>query len=46
MKKIGIIAKQGMRSSIEAVRETLQLIDKAKFKVFIEDHAASALKLK
>lgn len=45
-KKIGIIAKRGVSSSIVAVRKVLSLIDKTKFRVFIEDHAASALKLK
>ena len=46
MKKIGIIVKRGVPAAVDAVKELLQLIDKKKFKVFIDDEAALILGVK
>jgi len=46
MRKIGIIAKRGVPAAIDAVKDVLILLDKKKFKVFVEDEVASILKIK
>ncbi len=46
MKKIGIIVKRKKPEAIRAVGELLQMLDREKVKVFVEDHAASILRIK
>jgi NAD+ kinase len=46
MKKIGIIAKRGVSEAVDAVRDLLLLLDKKKFKVFVEDEIAALLMIK
>lgn len=46
MKKIGIIAKKGVPEAVTAVKDLLLLLDKKKFKIFVDNEIASILKIK
>ncbi|GBE05553.1 MAG TPA: NAD(+)/NADH kinase [Nitrospirae bacterium] len=46
MKKIGIIVKKGVPEAISTVRDLLSMLDRKEFRVFVEDEAASILKIK
>ena len=46
MRRAGIIVKRKNPEAIKAVKELLQMLDGEKIRVFVEDHAASILKIK
>ncbi len=46
MRKIGILVKKGSQSAVDSVRNLLSLIDKKKFKIFVEDEVASNFRVK